>query len=69
MVGRSGRALGAGLVMSRRLQPGTGGYLFRFGKIRGHVAPGDHVVLTIADLDATVRSHTEVLGMEAQTFG
>ena len=29
----------------------------------------DHVVLTVADLDATIRFYTEVLGMQAQTFG
>ncbi|MET0898660.1 MAG: VOC family protein [Mycobacterium sp.] len=29
----------------------------------------DHLVLTVADLDATVRFYTEVLGMEAQVFG
>jgi catechol 2,3-dioxygenase-like lactoylglutathione lyase family enzyme len=29
----------------------------------------DHVVLTVADLDATVDFYTQVLGMEAVTFG
>ena len=29
----------------------------------------DHVVLTVADLDATVDFYTRVLGMEAVTFG
>ncbi|MCX4092577.1 VOC family protein [Nocardia sp. alder85J] len=29
----------------------------------------DHLVLTVADLDATVRFYTEVLGMRAETFG
>jgi catechol 2,3-dioxygenase-like lactoylglutathione lyase family enzyme len=29
----------------------------------------DHVVLTVADLDATVDFYTHVLGMEAVTFG
>ena len=28
----------------------------------------DHLVLTVADLDVTVRFYTEVLGMEVQTF-
>ena len=29
----------------------------------------DHLVLTVADLDATVAFYTRVLGMEAVTFG
>jgi catechol 2,3-dioxygenase-like lactoylglutathione lyase family enzyme len=29
----------------------------------------DHLVLTVSDLDATVAFYTDVLGMEAQTFG
>jgi catechol 2,3-dioxygenase-like lactoylglutathione lyase family enzyme len=29
----------------------------------------DHLVLTVADIDATVASYTRVLGMEAVTFG
>jgi catechol 2,3-dioxygenase-like lactoylglutathione lyase family enzyme len=29
----------------------------------------DHLVLTVADLDATVEFYTRVLGMEAVTFG
>lgn len=29
----------------------------------------DHLVLTVADLDRTLRFYTEVLGMEAITFG
>ncbi|QWF84607.1 VOC family protein [Amycolatopsis sp. CA-230715] len=29
----------------------------------------DHLVLTVADLDATVRFYTRVLGMEEVTFG
>jgi catechol 2,3-dioxygenase-like lactoylglutathione lyase family enzyme len=29
----------------------------------------DHLVLTVADIDATLRFYTEVLGMEAVTFG
>jgi catechol 2,3-dioxygenase-like lactoylglutathione lyase family enzyme len=34
-----------------------------------HINRLDHLVLTVADLDATVRFYTEVLGMEAQVFG
>ena len=29
----------------------------------------DHLVLTVADIDATVEFYTRVLGMEAVTFG
>ena len=29
----------------------------------------DHLVLTVADLDATIAFYTRELGMEAQTFG
>ncbi|MEK6437873.1 VOC family protein [Pseudonocardia sp. T1-2H] len=29
----------------------------------------DHLVLTVADLDATIAFYRDVLGMEAQTFG
>lgn len=29
----------------------------------------DHVVLTVADIDATLDFYTRVLGMQAQTFG
>lgn len=29
----------------------------------------DHLVLTVADLNATIEFYTEVLGMAAQTFG
>ena len=29
----------------------------------------DHIVLTVADIDATVRWYQQVLGMEAVTFG
>jgi catechol 2,3-dioxygenase-like lactoylglutathione lyase family enzyme len=29
----------------------------------------DHFVLTVADVDASVRFYTEVLGMEEETFG
>ena len=29
----------------------------------------DHLVLTVADLDATMDFYTRVLGMEAVTFG
>jgi catechol 2,3-dioxygenase-like lactoylglutathione lyase family enzyme len=29
----------------------------------------DHLVLTVADIDATVAFYTRVLGMEAVTFG
>lgn len=29
----------------------------------------DHLVLTVRDLEATVRFYTEVLGMERETFG
>jgi catechol 2,3-dioxygenase-like lactoylglutathione lyase family enzyme len=29
----------------------------------------DHLVLTVADLDATIAFYAEKLGMEAQTFG
>ena len=29
----------------------------------------DHLVLTVADIEATCRFYTEVLGMEAVTFG
>lgn len=29
----------------------------------------DHLVLTVADLDATIRFYTEVLGMEEVSFG
>ena len=29
----------------------------------------DRLVLTVADIDATVEFHTRVLGMEAVTFG
>ena len=29
----------------------------------------DHLVLTVADLDATVRFYTRILGMEELTFG
>jgi catechol 2,3-dioxygenase-like lactoylglutathione lyase family enzyme len=29
----------------------------------------DHLVLTVTDLDVTARFYTEVLGMQAQTFG
>ncbi|EPQ77852.1 VOC family protein [Mycobacterium marinum] len=29
----------------------------------------DHLVLTVADIDATIRFYTRVLGMEQETFG
>ncbi|HZU30038.1 MAG TPA: VOC family protein [Candidatus Angelobacter sp.] len=29
----------------------------------------DHIVLTVADIDATIEFYTKVLGMEAVTFG
>ncbi len=29
----------------------------------------DHIVLTVADIDATIEFYTRVLGMEAVTFG
>lgn len=34
-----------------------------------HIDRFDHVVLTVADLDATIGFYTRVLGMEAVTFG
>jgi len=34
-----------------------------------HVARLDHFVLTVADINSTIRFYTEVLGMQAQTFG
>jgi catechol 2,3-dioxygenase-like lactoylglutathione lyase family enzyme len=40
--------------------------------VKGHpvqIDALDHLVLTVADIDATVRFYTEVLGMRAETFG
>ena len=34
-----------------------------------HINRLDHLVLTVADIDATVEFYTRVLGMQAVTFG
>lgn len=36
------------------------------GRVLHHL---DHLVLTVADIDATVRFYGDVLGLEARTFG